>query len=109
MKELDKEIQWETVEFLIHEAREGLEEFAAMLEASRTGVIPSGWRKVFRNGPSFTEADFRAALSKAYHNLNFAWNARYCRPKEMDKDFERKGRFPRIFWNEMNRWKKHEK
>ena len=98
-----REIQWETVDFLLHEAIEKLEILEAMLEKARTGVAPRGWKKTLGSHDEITEAQLEGTLSSAYRHLNMAWNARYCRPSEMDRDARKKERFPTHFSREWNR------
>ena len=99
---MKKEICWETVEFLLHEAIENLERLNAMLYLARTGEVPKGWKRRLGGSDRITEAALEHALSQAYRNLNFAWNARFCQPSEMDRDFAKKGRFPRVFVRQFN-------
>ena len=40
-----KEICWETVEFLLHEALSELADIGARLEKARTGIAPQGWKR----------------------------------------------------------------
>ena len=99
---MKKEICWETVEFLLHEAIEKLERLNAMLYLARTGEVPKGWKRRLGGSDRINEAALEQTLSQAYRNLNFAWNARYCQPSEMDRDFAKKVRFPKVFAQKFN-------
>ena len=100
---MKREIQWETVDFLLHEAVERLELLEAMLEKARTGVAPRGWKKMLGAYDEITEVRLAEVLSAAYRHLNMAWNARYCRPSEMDRDIRKMERFPAYFTRQWNR------
>lgn len=99
-----KEICWETVEFLLHEAFLELADIGARLEKARTGVAPQGWKRRLKGEDRLSEEALKHSLSQAYHNLNFAWNARYCKPEEMDRDYAKKCRFPAIFTRNWRRF-----
>ena len=99
---MKKEICWETVEFLLHEAIENLERLNAMLYLARTGEVPKRWKRRLDGSDRINEAALEQTLSQAYRNLNFVWNARFCQPSEMDRDFVKKGRFPRVFVQQFN-------
>lgn len=53
---MKKEICWETVEFLLHEAIENLERLNAMLYLARTGEMPKGWKRRLDGSDRINEA-----------------------------------------------------
>ena len=99
---MKKEICWETVEFLLHEAIENLQRLDVILHMVWAGAAPEWWTRRPPAPDQINEATIEQILSQVYRNLNFAWNARYCQPSEMDRDFAKKVRFPKVFAQKFN-------
>ena len=103
---MKKQVNWDAVEFLLSEALEGLNLLYAQIETARTGVVPRGYKKMIGGDLPINEEHLRFTVGEAYRKLNFVWNARYCSPQDMDKDYDKKCRFPALFTREMNLSKK---
>ena len=97
--EMRKQINFELVQFHVHEAACELFTLVARLkemqgkqmsEAEKIMAMP--YRKL-----DFTESAIKVSLEHAYHHLNFAWNARKKEWKDADRHFERDEEFPTSF------------
>ena len=98
MKEMQKRLNLELVQFHVHEAAGELALLVARIKEARGEPLSESEKiMVLCHKRELTESGIKVSLEHVYHHLNFAWNVRKKEWDDADRHFARDEKFPKDF------------